>query len=631
MSGQAIKPAGKSAAKRAMPPVALAALGVVFGDIGTSPLYAFQTVFSGPYGIQADPDHIFGVLSLIFWTITLIVSVKYVLIVMRADNDGEGGIMALTALTMLTKLKNHRAKALLIGLGVLGAALFYGDSMITPAISVLSAVEGLEVAAPGMSVLVIPIALVVLTALFGMQRFGTGVVGKFFGPIMMLWFIAIAAAGVGSIVQSPDVLQAISPTWAMWFIIEDPLLAFLSLGAVILCVTGAEALYADMGHFGRGPIRMSWFVVVTGALYLNYLGQGALVIRDPANVSSPFYGLFPSITQIPMVLLATVATVIASQAVISGAFSLTQQAINLRFLPRMRIRHTSAATIGQVYVPFVNWFLFVAVVALVLGFQDSSNLAAAYGLAVSGTFVITTILISVVARRRWHVNLWILFPVTGFFLVIDTAFLAANLLKLPHGGWFPVLVAIIIFTIFTTWARGRILLHRKTADLAMTPEQIEELADRTDLARTPGTSVFLSPNSQVSMAFGARVRKLHEISQDTILVSLIPSHVPVVSGPAWLTVTQLSPGVRKVDVRYGYMQPIWNNHDLRLAKDRGVDFTGDVTFVVHSVRVEPVKGRGMAIWRKHMFAFMLQNARDPARYFRLPKDKTVEFTSVVEI
>ena len=447
--------------------LSLGSLGIVFGDIGTSPLYAFQEIFAGPHDIDATPDRVLGAASLVFWTLTLIVSVKYVLIVMRADNDGEGGIMALAALATSAPLRSPRVRVALMTLGIAGAALFYGDGMITPAVSVLSAVEGLEVAEPALADAVLPIAVAVLVALFLVQRFGTARIGRAFGPVMLLWFVVIGVFGLLGVLAHPQVLAAVSPSHAIGFFVGEPWAAFLALGSVVLCVTGAEALYADMGHFGRAPIRVSWFAVATPALYLTYLGQAALVVTDPAAAQNPFYLLVPDALQLPMVVLATVATVIASQAVITGLFSMTSQAVRLDYLPRLTIRHTSGLERGQVYVPAVNWVLMVAVVGLVLAFQDSSNLASAYGIAVTGTFVITTSLITVVARTRWHVPLWALVPVSGLFLVIDLSFFLANLTKFGHGGWFPLVVALVVFTLLTTWRAGRVLLRSRVADLSV--------------------------------------------------------------------------------------------------------------------------------------------------------------------
>ncbi|MDT7573870.1 MAG: system potassium uptake protein, partial [Pseudonocardiales bacterium] len=420
----------------------LGALGVVFGDIGTSPLYALQAVYVTD-GIRPDQGHVYGIISLVFWSITIIVSIKYVSVIMRADNEGEGGIMALIALVQTGLSRRRSTRAVLIALGIFGAALFYGDGMITPAISVLSAVEGLKVAAPGLGSLVVPIALGVLTVLFAIQRFGTKAVGRLFGPVMAVWFTVIALAGLLQVIHSPGILRALSPVYGIEFFVNDGAIAFLALGAVVLAVTGAEALYADMGHFGWPAIRRAWFFFVFPALTLNYLGQGALILANPTAVSNPFFLLMPSWALLPMVLLATIATVIASQAVISGAFSVTRQAVALGFLPKLHIRHTSDAE-GQVYVPAVNALLFVAVVGLVLGFETSTGLASAYGIAVTGTLAIDTILFFVVARTLWHTSLWVVVPGAAAFLVVDLAFFGANLPKVVHGGWFPLTLALVV-------------------------------------------------------------------------------------------------------------------------------------------------------------------------------------------
>ena len=443
--------------------LALGALGVVFGDIGTSPLYAIQQVFTGPNTLTPDQSRIYGVLSLVFWSLTIIVTVKYVAIVMRANNDGEGGIMALVSLVKRMHARSGRVTIALILLGVFGASLFYGDGMITPAISVLSAVEGLKVATPGIGDLVIPIALVLLVVLFVSQRYGTHAVGRFFGPVMLIWFSAIAALGIAAIADHPGILRALSPSYAVSFFLADPQTAFFALASVVLVVTGAEALYADMGHFGAGAIRRAWLLVALPALLLNYFGQGAFLLGQPAAADNPFFRMSPAWAQLPLVLLATMATVIASQAVISGAFSMSRQAVQLGFLPRMTIRHTSSEEIGQVYVPAVNWILFAAVVALVLGFRSSSHLASAYGIAVTGTFVTTTVLAMVVfaehARRRWLVVLC-----GAAFLLIDVAFFSANLTKLLHGGWFPLAIAGTVFAILSTWRRGRQLALQRLGE-----------------------------------------------------------------------------------------------------------------------------------------------------------------------
>ncbi len=609
--------------------LALAALGVVFGDIGTSPLYAFQTVFAAPHDIAVDDLRLFGALSLIFWTITLIVSVKYVLIVMRADNDGEGGIMALTALTRSLPVRHL---GLLLALGVFGAALFYGDSIITPAISVLSAVEGLELVAPELASAVVPIALVVLVALFLAQRFGTHRVGVAFGPVMFVWFVVIGAMGLISVAQTPSILRVISPTYAVSWALHEPLIAFLALGSVILCVTGAEALFADMGHFGRRPIRLAWFALVSIALYLNYLGQGALVMRDPAAIENPFYLLAPQSLQLPLVILATLATVIASQAVISGAFSLTEQAVHLRYLPRMLIKHTSPSARGQIYVPLVNWLLLVAVVLLVIGFRDSERLASAYGLAVSGTFVITTLLITVVAHHKWHVAPVILVPLTALFLFIDLSFFTANLTKLVHGGWFPLAIAALLYVLLMTWSRGRALLHRRRAEIGDNDEQLATLLAHARAEPMPGSAVYLTADVRPPLAMLEYLKLGGTIHRDSIhLAVLSASTVPYVDEAEQLTVDHIAPGFDRARLRLGFMQRADIPTVLRLLTQAGLPVDDNTILVVYTTRVVPRGREGMMLWRKHLFAFMLRNAVDPVAYFRLESGRIIEFTDVVRI
>lgn len=469
----------------------IGAIGVVFGDIGTSPLYALKETFAGSHPIPVEPESILGVLSLIFWTIMALVTLKYVAIIMRADNRGEGGSLALLArVTELTK--NSPATWFVTMLGIFAAALFYGDSMITPAISVLSAVEGLDVVAPQLKNYVLPITAIVLTGLFWIQRYGTAAMGLLFGPVMCLWFAALAVLGVISIVQAPQVLSALNPAYAVQFLVSDPWRSFLALGAIFLSVTGGEALYADMGHFGKFPIRVAWFAFVLPALVLNYYGQGALLLNDPNTIQSPFYLLAPSWALLPMVLLATAATVIASQAVISGAFSVARQAVQLGYLPRIQIVHTSHMQSGQIYVPFTNWTLYIAVIALVFGFQSSTNLAAAYGIAVAGTMLISTILVSFVALLAWRWNPWFAIPLLGSLLLIDVVFFSANALKIGQGGWFALLMGVASFTTLTTWRRGRQLLFQEMGNLTMPLDQFIRSLERRSLQRISGTAVYLS-------------------------------------------------------------------------------------------------------------------------------------------
>src|SRR3954464_7247059 len=503
------------------------ALGIVFGDIGTSPLYALQATFTE----AATPDRtgVYGVISLVFWAITLIVSIKYVTFIMRADNEGEGGIMALIARVQTVKLGGRAAKMALIALGIFGASVFYGDGMITPGISVLSALEGLKGAAPALESVVIEITLAIITVLFLIQRFGTGAVGRLFGPVMAVWFTILAVAGAAQVVHHPGLLRAISPTYGASFLVNHGGVAFAALGSVVLTVTGAEALYADMGHFGRRPIRRAWFAVVFPALILNYMGQGALILRRPDAVDNPFFLLFPHWSRLPMVFLATIATVIASQAVISGAFSVTRQAVQLGFLPRLTILHTSRQEVGQVYVPAVNWGIYVAVAALVVGFGSAEHLASAYGIAVTGTLAIDTVLFFVVVRMLWHKPLWLVILGGGAFLTVDLTFFAANLPKVLHGGWFPLLIALVIFVVLTTWQRGReIVTRNRTEEEGPLRAFIEEVHAMDPPAyRPPRTGVFLNPSIDTTpLALRANLEHNRAVHENVVIVSVQTLRVP---------------------------------------------------------------------------------------------------------
>lgn len=621
---------------RATPPsglarLGLAAIGVVFGDIGTSVLYTFEEIFSGPHRVEVQTDRAVGAVSMIFWTLTLIVSVKYVLVVMRASNQGEGGIMALTAYITRLPLR-PRTMALLTGLGVFGAALFYGDGMITPAVSVLSAVEGIEVAAPGLSHYVEVIAIVVLVLLFAAQKFGTHRVGAAFGPVMLTWLVAIALLGLASIVQTPEVLKAISPTYAIGLAVSEPLVAFLSLGSVVLCVTGAEALYADMGHFGARPIRVSWFAIVSVALYLNYFGQAALVLRNPAAADDPFYLLVPDVLLWPMIILATLATVIASQAVISGAFSLTEQAIRLHYLPRLAVLHTSAEQRGQIYVPFVNWALCAAVIALIIGFRDSSNLASAYGIAVTGTFVITTVLITVVARRQWHAPLWAVIPGAAVFGFIDVSFFAANLTKFFHGGWFPLLIAGVLFVVFMSWSKGLRLLRSNVAAATMEPAEVATHLAEHD-RRTRGTLVFVTGGTAIPMAMADFLRKGGNLRDHTVHVSLLVQPVPTVPEERRMTfITVVPPSVERLEVRYGFMEAPDGTAIMAALNAHGVPTDiGSSLVVFHSTRAIPVHSHDMAIWRKHIFALLLRNSSIPGVITSAPQNLVMEWSTIMRM
>lgn len=610
--------------------LAVGALGVVFGDIGTSPLYAFQEIFDGVHDIPAVEHRVYGAASMVFWTLTLIVSVKYVLIVMRADNDGEGGIMALASLAV-SKVK-HRKK-LIMGLGILGAALFYGDGMITPAVSVLSAVEGLELVDPGLSEWVVPIALAILFGLFMVQRHGTGKMGAAFGPVMMVWFVTIAVLGFSSLIQNPEILGAINPMYAVGFFTGEPMLAFLALGSVVLCVTGAEALYADMGQFGRGPIRFSWFAIAVPALYLNYFGQAALVVRDPSAAKNPFYLMVPESLQLPMVILATVATVIASQAVISGAFSMTRQAIQLGYLPRLQVRHTSSSERGQVYVPAVNWMLMISVAGLIIAFQDSSRLASAYGIAVTGTFVITTCLITVVALRYWKIRPIFVWPVFVLFFIIDMAFFTANLTKFADGGWFPLAVAAIVFSVLMTWHRGRSLLQGKMLRLGPPlPSFMEELKE-DKMIRSPGARVYLATDLDIApFALVQQTRLLQVASEQIVLLKFQTATVPRVDSDKRLIIKRPYPDVTQVAVNLGFMERTKANDVMVAIAAEGVPIDPDTcVYVVHQVTIEPAKSSHMWMRQQYVFAFMQRVALNPSVYLRLPVDRVLGVWTVIRL
>lgn len=610
----------------------IGAIGVVFGDIGTSPLYALKETFAGHHPIPVEHDSILGVLSLIFWTIMALVTLKYVAIIMRADNRGEGGSLALLArVTELTK--NSRATWFVTMLGIFAAALFYGDSMITPAISVLSAVEGLNVIAPGLKNYILPITAIVLTILFSIQKHGTGAVGRFFGPIMCFWFTILALLGLASIWHTPAVLEALNPIHAFEFLARHPWESFLALGAIVLAVTGGEALYTDMGHFGKFPIRAAWFGFVLPALVLNYYGQGALLLQDPNAIQNPFYLLAPDWMQIPMVVLATAATVIASQAVISGAFSVARQAVQLGYLPRMRIVHTSHMEAGQIYVPFTNWTLYVAVMALVFGFQSSSNLAAAYGIAVTGTMMIDTILVSFVIFLAWRWNPWLAAPLLIILLLIDLAFFSANAIKLMQGGWFPILIAIASFTTLTTWRRGRQLLFKEMGNLTMPLDQFIHSLENRKLTRISGTAVYLSSRPE-----GAPSALLHNIKHNEVLharsvfVTVMTAEVPAVPDAERIEITDLGQSFYRVFVRYGFMEQPDIPTALQLCAEKGLAFDMDKTsFFLSREVVVPKLAPPMMLWRELYFIWMLRNAQSATDFFRIPTNRVVELGTLVEI
>ena len=615
--------------------LALGALGIVYGDIGTSPLYALRECFSPVIGLTTAPPTILGILSLLIWALLLVVTVKYLWVVMRADNQGEGGILALMALA-------HRSEAAtsfplrlspLIILGLLGAAFVYGDGIITPAISVLSAVEGLNVATSIFNPYIVAIAVGILVGLFVVQSKGTGHIGRVFGPIMLLWFVCLAVLGVGSIIQSPRILESFSPLYGIRLLIEHPVQGFMVLGSVFLALTGAEALYADMGHFGKRPIRLGWYTIVLPSLLLQYLGQGALLLREPEAVANPFYLLAPSWLIYPLVGLATIATVIASQALLSGAFSLTQQAIHLGYLPRMDIQHTSAGHIGQIYVPVVNWLLFIGTISLVLLFGSSTNLAAAYGIAVSGTMLMTTLLLYVVARDAWHWPVLVAGTVTGTFLLIDLGFFSANMLKIEQGGWLPVVLGLALFTVMTTWNEGRALvtnyLHLTMPPLA---QFLTELLARRPV-RVPGHAVFLTPSHESTPpAFLQNVRHntvLHEI---VVFLKIVTARVPMVPREQQLDIGQFAPGIYRVTVRHGFMETPEIPAVLQQCQEQGVAVNlQDTTYFLSRITSLATPKPGMALWREHLFVFLSRNARRTSFFLGIPSEQAVEIAVVVDI
>jgi KUP system potassium uptake protein len=613
--------------------LAFSALGVVFGDIGTSPLYAIRESFHPDHGIPLTPQNVLGILSLIFWALILVITVKYLLVVMKADNRGEGGMIALTALVTPTATSSRRPLILVL-MGLFGASLLYGDSIITPAISVLSAVEGLNVATPLFQPYIIPIVVAILVALFSVQSFGTARVGRVFGPVMLAWFFILALLGVLSIARYPSVLAAVSPHHAVEFFRENHWRGYLVLGSVFLVVTGGEALYADMGHFGKRPIRLAWFAVVLPALLLNYFGQGALVMRDPSALQHPFFMLAPEWALYPLVALATVATVIASQAVISGAFSLTRQAVQLGYLPRVDIEHTSATEMGQIYIPAVNWAVMFACIGLVFGFHSSSNLAAAYGVAVTTDMVFTTILFCTVARMRWGWKIPAVSALALGFLVVDVAFWGANLIKIPHGGWFPLVVAGIIFTLMTTWKRGREILAQRLKIGELPFDVFTETILRNPPVRVPGTAVFMYGNpSTTPPALLHNLKHNKVLHERLVLLTIRTEEIPHVPIADRISVEDLGHGFFRVVLAYGFMEDPNVPAALLLAKAHGLEFkVMDTTyFLGRENLIATSRRRGMAVWREKLFAWMSKNSRAATSFFRLPPNRVVELGAQIEL
>lgn len=611
--------------------LALGAIGVVFGDIGTSPLYALKESFIGHHPLTVDRDHIFGVLSLIFWTMTAIVTIKYVFLILRADNKGEGGSLALLAL-ITRSLGPSRWSVPIMFMGVVATALFYGDAIITPAISVLSAVEGLTVVEAGLTALVMPITIAILVFLFAIQSRGTGSVGKLFGPVILVYFAVLAILGIAGISQAPEILWALNPWYALHFFLLDPVLAFLALGSVVLAVTGAEALYADMGHFGRKAIMVSWLYAAFPCLMLNYLGQSALILRHPGAIENPFFLLAPEWARLPLIGLATLATIIASQAVISGAFSISQQAVQLGFLPRLKMLHTSAKAAGQIYIPLVNWGLLVLVILLAVGFGSSSNLAAAYGIAVTGTMFITACMLGVLAFAVWKWPPILAALVTSIFLVIDGIYFASNATKIPDGGWFPLLVAAVVFTLLTTWATGRRLMRERLADGAMPIEVFIKSAGQS-VRRVPGTAVFMA-----STADSIPPSLLHNIKHNKVLhervvvLTVAIEQVPHILPSGRTEVAALGDGFYRVILHYGFMDEVDIPAELSGVTSAGPPFkTMDTSYFLARQTLIPSARPGMALWREKLFAWMVRNASSAMEYFKLPTNRVIELGSQVEI
>jgi len=620
---------------RATAALVVGAIGVVFGDIGTSPLYALKTAFGPEHGIPLTPDNVLGIISLIVWSMAWVIAFKYLVVMMRADNNGEGGILALLALALRNIRHEPRFRWVIIGVGIFGASMFYGDSMITPAISVLSAVEGLEVQAHELKPYVIPITLVVLAGLFMIQTHGTGKVGAFMGPITIVWFLAIGAAGLAQIAQNPGVLAGVSPAYAVSFLGAYPRLGFLVLGAVFLALTGGEALYADMGHFGKRAIRIGWFGLVMPALLLNYFGQAAFILSNPEAIKNPFYLMLPGWALLPMVVLATAATVIASQACISGAFSVTRQAIQLGYIPRLEILHTSSREIGQIYVPFINWMLFVSVVLLVLLFQTSDNLANAYGIAVAATMVIECALAMVVARRLWKWSRVTVTVVIGSMLLVDIAFLASNSAKFLSGGWFPVVIGITCFTLLMTWKRGRTLMFRRQMEQGIPLKPFIESLTAHPPSRVSGTAIFMTSQPEsVPHALLHNLKHNKVLHEQTVFLTIITHDVPIVPREDRVQLEQLASGFYKLEAWYGFKEQPDIDEILNTCRVRyGLAFdVMDTSFFLSRETVIPADDAiGMALWRDHLFAWMTRNATRATDFFNIPPNRVVELGTHVEI
>ncbi|HEU0311584.1 MAG TPA: potassium transporter Kup [Sphingomicrobium sp.] len=617
--------------KEGLPALMLGAIGVVFGDIGTSPLYTMKESFIGPHPLAIDQPHVLGVLSLIFWSLMLVVTAKYVFVTMRAHNKGEGGSFALLAMISRT-VEGGKWTFSLVTLGVLATALFYGDAIITPAISVLSAVEGLAIAEARLSPLILPVSIGILVGLFLIQARGTARVGAIFGPVVLIYFTVLAVLGVANIIGNPEIIGALNPYWAFNFFFIDPTKAFLALGSVFLAVTGAETLYADMGHFGRKAIGISWLTLVYPCLMLNYLGQGALLLADPETVRNPFYLMAPEWARLPLVGIATLATIIASQAVISGAFSVTRQAIQLGFLPRLSIRHTSAKAAGQIYIPIVNWTLLAMVILLVLGFGESTKLASAYGISVTGTMFITTCMMAVVLFRVWKWNVLLATAVIGLFFLVDTAYFASNLTKIADGGWFPLTVAAVVFTVLTTWSTGRMLLRARLAEGAI-PLPVFIKSTAGSLHRIRGTSVFMASSAEtIPSALLHNIKHNQVLHERVVILTVLIEEVPHLPAKDRTEVTRHGEGFNRVVLRYGFMDDVDVPRDLALAEMAGGPLNMmSTSFFLGRQKLIASKRPGMALWREQLFAWMNKNAESAMEFFKLPTNRVVELGSQLEI
>jgi KUP system potassium uptake protein len=621
-----------SSQKSSLAALTLGAIGVVYGDIGTSVLYAVKEVFNHGH-VAVTPDNVYGLMSIFFWTMTVIVSIKYVALVLRADNNGEGGLIAMLALASNAVKDKPKLRRILLVIGIFGASLFYGDGVITPAISVLSAVEGLEVVSPAFAQGVIPITLAILFGLFALQKKGTTGIGKFFGPITLVWFLTIALLGISQIITQPDILKALSPHYAVGFMWANPGTTFIILGAVVLCVTGAEALYADLGHFGKKPIRLAWFSIVMPCLVLNYFGQGALLLNNPQAVKNPFYLMAPDWALLPLVALATLATVIASQALITGAFSVTKQAIQMGYLPRLRILHTSVRDTGQIYMPFINWGLFVVIVLAVVLFRSSSNLAAAYGIAVCTDMLITTILTFYVVRYGWKYPLWLCLGATGVFFVVDVAFFASNLMKLFAGGWFPLVIGGIVFTLMMTWKKGRLILNEKLRTEAIDLPSFLDAVFVSPPARVEGTAVFLTAEpGTVPNALLHNLKHNKVLHENNLFVTVRNHEVPWIGLSKRLEIESLGHDCWQVIVNYGFKNDPDLPKALQQIKGHGCELEPMTSsYFLSRDLIVPTVGGGMAVWREKLFAQMHHNAGSAADFLNLPNNAVVELGSKIEI